>query len=166
MGDVLRTSRNRTSVRYWRAVKRRVSTADARQVSYARVCLAVRPFRLFELGDRYVHVLPGRDVEVPVVVQRAERARPAQSDEEHVWLPPLEHWCACIAGQVRAASGRHLRGWELEQRVLRAIADACAQYTTVSAAEVAARLYAAGAGARVPAVSQTMPRIAAADWRR
>lgn len=80
---------------------RRISSVDAREVSYARVCLAVRPFRLFQSGDRYVHVMPGQDVGLPVLVLRAERGRPAQTDNEHVWLPPLEHWCAGIAGQVR-----------------------------------------------------------------
>jgi hypothetical protein len=143
-----------------------MGSVDAREVSYARVCLALRPFRLFQLGDRYVHVLAGHDVEVPALVQRAERGRPSHADDEHVWLPPLEHWCAAIAHHVRARANRDLPRWELQQQVFRAIADACHDYPTVSAAEVAARLYADGAGAEVPPVTQTLPRIPAAEWRR
>lgn len=147
-------------------MRRRMGTVDAREVSYARVCLALRPFRLFQSGDRYVHVVAGQDVKVPVLVQRAETGRPSHADDEHVWLPPLEHWCAAIAHHVRAGTNRDLPRWELQQHVLRAIADACREYPTVSAAEVAARLYAAGAGAGVPPVTQTMPRVPAAEWRR
>lgn len=143
-----------------------MGTVDAREVSYARVCLVLRPFRLFQLGDRYVHVVAGHDVEVPVLVQRAETGRPSHADEEHVWLPPLEHWCAAIAHHVRAGASRELPRWELQQQVFRAIGDACHEYPIVSAAEVAARLYATGAGTAVPPVSRTMPRIPAAEWRR
>lgn len=144
----------------------RISSIDAREASYARVCSAIRPFRLFQLGDRYVYVEPGREVEVPVVVQRAEKRWPSQTDEEHVWLPPLEHWCAGIAHQVRSAASRKVPAWQLEKQVLRAIGDACERYPTVSAVEVAARLYAARSGTEVPPVSRTMPRMAASDWRR
>jgi len=147
-------------------MRRRTGRVDAREVSYARVCLALRPFRLFQLGDRYVFVVPGRDLEETVLVQRAERGRPAQTDDEHVWLPPLEHWCAAIAGQLRATAHRDLLRWQLQQQVFRAIADACPDFPTVSAAEVAARRYAAGAGTDVPPITQTLPRIPAADWRR
>ena len=139
---------------------------NAREISYARVCLALRPFRLFQLGDRYVHVPSGHEVDVSVLVQRADKGRPAHSDDEHVWLPPLEHWCAEIAGQMRGAAHRDLARWELEQRVLRAIADARPDYPTVSAVEVAARVFAVGAGVQAPPVSETLPRMPAADWRR
>lgn len=147
-------------------MRRRMGTVDAREVSYARVCLALRPFRLFQPGDRYVHVIAGQDVKVPVLVQRAQAGRPALADEEHVWLPPLEHWCAALAHHVRAGADRELARWELMQHVFRAVADACRDYPTVSAAEVAARLYATGAGTEVPPVTQTMPRVPAAEWRR
>lgn len=139
---------------------------NAREVSYARVCLALRPFRLFAPGDLYVHVRTGHDVDVPVLVQRAERGRPPTSDDEHVWLPPLEHWCAVIAAQVRMEAYRDLARWKLEERVVRSIGDECRNYSTASVAEVAARVYAKGAGVEVPPVTRTMPRVPAADWRR
>lgn len=139
---------------------------NPREVSYARVCLALRPFRMFALGDLYVHVRRGHDIDVPVLVQRAERGRPPNSDDEHVWLPPLEHWCAAIAAQVRMDAHRDLARWQLEERVLRSIGDACRHYPSASAAEVAARVYAKRVGVEVPPVMRTMPRVPAADWRR
>lgn len=92
---------------------------------------------LFQLGDRCAYAEPGREMEVPVLVERAERGGPLQTDEEHVWLPPLEHWCAGIAHQVRSAASRDVPVWQLGKQALRAIADACERYPTASAAEVA-----------------------------